>query len=114
MAIFDVIVGAIGLGADFGLTSLIGNVAATVTTKTGNKLIDKITIGLGTAVLAGMAGEAAQNYIEKKANELRDAVVPEYMRIEDMSAEDEFDVNFDDDFFVDEDENEPEIACGED
>lgn len=95
MSLFGIVTSVVGLGADFGISSLIGNIATTVTTKTGNKLVDKICIGIGTAVVAGMAGEAAQKYIERKANEIKDAVLP---------AIDEFDDDFDDDIFIEEDE----------
>ena len=63
-----------GLVADFGITSLIGNVVATCTTKSGNKMVDKICIAVGTAVVAGMAGEAAQKYIERKSQEIQDTI----------------------------------------
>lgn len=102
MSLFGVITGAIGLGADFGISSLIGNVAATVTTKSGNKLVDKICIGIGTAVIAGMAGEAAQNYIQRKADEIKNAVTPDYM-LEDF---DEELVDFDCEDFEEEEINE--------
>lgn len=98
MSLFSIVTSVVGLGADFGISSLIGNIATTVTTKTGNKLVDKICIGIGTAVVAGMAGEAAQKYIERKANEIKDAVTPEYMKL------DEFDDDFDDDIFIEEEE----------
>jgi uncharacterized membrane protein YebE (DUF533 family) len=96
MSLFGVITGAVGLGADFGLSALIGNVATTVTTKSGNKLIDKICIGIGTAVLSGMAGEAAQNYIQRKADELKKAIVPAW------AEDDLLDEDFDDDFIDEE------------
>ena len=96
MSLFGIVTGAIGLGAEFGLTSLIGNVAATVTTKSGNKLVDKICIGIGTAVLAGMAGEAANNYIKRQAEELKESVTK---ALPINNYEDEFDVDFDDEFF---------------
>ncbi len=95
MSLFGIVTGIVGLGADFGISSLIGNIATTVTTKSGNKLVDKICIGIGTAVVAGMAGEAAQKYIERKANEIKDAVIP---------AVDVFDDDFDDDIFIEDDE----------
>lgn len=73
-AIIDIGAAVVGLVADAGISSLIGNVAATNVTKSNCKIFDKLMIGVGTAVVAGMAGEAAQNYIQKKADAAKEAI----------------------------------------
>lgn len=78
----------VGLVADFGCSALISNAATTLATKSGNKIFDKVMIGIGGAVLAGMAGEAAQKYITNKTDEingaLENAIHPEYLSDEEV------------------------------
>lgn len=60
----------LGIGAEIGISSLFTNIAATATTKVGSKLFDKVCIGVGTFALSAMVGEKANNYIQKKGEEL--------------------------------------------
>ena len=64
----------IGMLADFGVSSLISNASTTMVTKSNNKLLDKVMIGIGSAALAGLAGEAANKYVVKKGEDIKKAL----------------------------------------
>ena len=74
MGIITGIGAIVGIIADFGCSSLISNAATTFATKSGNKIFDKVMISVGGAVLAGIAGEAAQNFIKEKANSINESI----------------------------------------
>ena len=63
----------VGLVSEFGVSALISNATTTFATKSGNKVLDKVMIGVGGSVLAGMAGEAASNYIQRKTDSITEA-----------------------------------------
>lgn len=88
MSLIGVGTAIVGLVADAGISSLIGNVAATVTTKSGNKIFDKLMIGVGTAVVGCMAGEAAQKYIDRKGQELEEALSHVSPKEEEVTEDD--------------------------
>lgn len=88
MGLISVGTAIVGLVADAGISSLIGNVAATVTTKSGNKIFDKLMIGVGTAVVGCMAGEAAQKYIDRKGQELEEALSKGLPKEEEVTEDD--------------------------
>lgn len=104
MGIIGTIGTVVGLVADFGASSFMSNVVTNMAVKSGNKVLDKVMIGVGSMVVAGMVGEAAQNYIKKKAENVESALTPVWM--EDVK---EIPEDFDDDFFEEEtDETEEE------
>ena len=103
MNIFGAVTSIVGLGAEFGLNALIGNVVGTVTTKSGNKIVDKVCIGIGTTVLSCMAGDAVKKYVDNKSDEIKEKVTKN-IRIEkkDLETDD-----------IKEDKREEEVEANE-
>lgn len=104
MALISVLTGVASLVAQSGVSSLIGNVTGTLITKTDNKVMDKVLIGIGGLVVSAMVTDKVGEFVEKKAQALKDAVTP-------VCTEEVKDVpeDFDDDFFKEEaDETEEE------
>lgn len=59
---------------NFGVGSLFGNVGATLVTKSGNKVVDKIALGIGTAIVGAMVKDAASKYVSGKIVEVKDMI----------------------------------------
>lgn len=59
---------------NFGVGSLFGNVGATLVTKSGNKVVDKIALGIGTAIVGAMVKDAASKYVSGKIVEVKDLI----------------------------------------
>lgn len=66
---FDVITDIV---VDFGISSLFGNVGATLVTKSGNKIMDKVAIGLGTAMVGFVVKDVTKKYVGEKVGEVKD------------------------------------------
>lgn len=73
MDIFNITTEVIAIGASMGISALTGNIVGTVTTKSGNKVVDFICVGIGTLVIGGMVTEAANKYIHRQADELKES-----------------------------------------
>ena len=50
----------------FGISSLFGNIGTTMITKSGNKFINKVGIGLGTLLINEMVCSSASKFIKDK------------------------------------------------
>lgn len=59
---------------NFGVGSLFGNVGATLVTKSGNKVVDKIALGIGTAIVGAMVKDAASKFVCGKVEEVKDMI----------------------------------------
>lgn len=57
---------------NFGIGSLFGNIGTKLVTESGNKVIDKVALGLGTAIVAGMVKDAAKKYVDGKIDDVKD------------------------------------------
>lgn len=57
---------------NFGIGSLFGNIGTKLVTESGNKVIDKVALGLGTAIVAGMVKDAAKKYVDGKVDDVKD------------------------------------------
>lgn len=66
---FDVITDIV---VDFGVSSLFGNIGATLVTKSGNKIMDKVAIGLGTAMVGLVVKDVTKKYVGEKVGEVKD------------------------------------------
>lgn len=66
---FDVITDIV---VDFGISSLFGNVGATLVTKSGNKIMDKVAIGIGTAMVGFVVKDVTKKYMNEKVGEVKD------------------------------------------
>lgn len=92
MDIFKVATEVVSVGAGFGVSALIGNIVTTVTTKSGSKLVDKICIGIGTAVITGIVGDKVNDYIHEKAEKLHESFNVEPVDM-DIFEKEEVDAN---------------------
>lgn len=74
---------------NFGVGSLIGNVGTTVITKSGNKIVDKVAIGLGVALVGAMAKDATKKFVDEKIVEVKDmfAKKPESVKEEEVNED---------------------------
>lgn len=57
---------------NFGIGGLFGNIGTKLVTESGNKVIDKVALGLGTAIVAGMVKDAAKKYVDGKVDDVKD------------------------------------------
>jgi hypothetical protein len=65
-----------GIVTKFGISSFVSNATTTMITKSGNKMIDKVGIGLGGAIITGMTVSAANKYIKKSINDINKSISP--------------------------------------
>lgn len=89
MGLISAVGTVVGLVADFGASSFMSNVVSNLAVKSGNKVLDKVMIGVGSMVVAGMVGEAAQNYIKKKTDAIEDAITPAWAEEEEVEETEE-------------------------
>jgi len=72
---------------NFGLSSLAGNIATTLITKSDKKILDKIGIGLGTVIVSSVANDICTKHIKQKINDFKDSITPEYMKEDEDGGE---------------------------
>ena len=64
------IISVASIVAEIGVSSLVSNVATTMTLTCNKSIVTKVTMGVGSLVLGAMAGEAAGNYVKAKGEGL--------------------------------------------
>lgn len=65
------IISVASIAAEMGVSSLVSNVAATMTLTCNKSIVTKVTMGVGSLVLGAMAGEAAGNYVKAKGEGIK-------------------------------------------
>lgn len=65
------IISVASIVAEMGVSSLVSNMAATMTLTCSKSVATKVTMGVGSLVLGAMAGEAAGNYVKAKGEGIK-------------------------------------------